>query len=90
MKQVFFLISVFSLAIPALAKQTPQVMHSNQAHIKLMIGEGENDWTITPTLNPDILELYSETEKIQNVKFISDIDSIEFNVKMVLLNKYRY
>jgi hypothetical protein len=82
MKQVFFLISVFSLAIPVLAKQIPQVIHSNQAHIKLMIGEGENDWTITPTLNPDILELYSETEKTQNVKFISDIDSIEFNVEI--------
>ncbi|GHT28207.1 hypothetical protein FACS189432_05810 [Bacteroidia bacterium] len=69
-------------------------MHSNKVNIKLMMETIENDWEIMPELNPDILDLYSETDLIRNIKFISDIDSLEFKVKVnqpvsfaIVLNK---
>jgi C-terminal processing protease CtpA/Prc len=53
-------------------------MHSNRKNIILFDGETKQDWTITPSLNPDVLKIYSTSEKIRNIKFVSDIDSLEF------------
>jgi hypothetical protein len=64
------------------AQPAHPVMHSNRQNIKLFINGGENDWTITPSLHPDVLRLYHRTEKVYNVKFVSDIDSLTFAVNV--------
>ena len=47
-----------------------------------MINTGRNDWTLTPELKPDIYTMYSETEKSRTIRFITDIDSATFVVKL--------
>jgi hypothetical protein len=53
-------------------------MYSNQKNIILFDGETKHDWSITPSLNPDVFRSYSATEGRKRFKFISDIDSLEF------------
>ncbi|MDR2362080.1 MAG: hypothetical protein LBD91_05060 [Prevotellaceae bacterium] len=77
------LFSIFYVCLSAVQAQPIRpVMHSNQRNIKLIINGGENDWTITSSLNPDVLSLYSSTKKTYDIKFISDIDSLVFTVKV--------
>ncbi|MDR0691939.1 MAG: hypothetical protein LBF69_02740 [Prevotellaceae bacterium] len=79
---LFYLLS-FMAAISLRAQNYSDiVMHSNQRNIKLFINGGENDWTITPSLNPDMLSLYSSTKETYDIKFISDIDSLVFSVEV--------
>jgi hypothetical protein len=40
------------------------------------------EWVISPKIKPDIFELYDNKIKKKIVKFVSDIDSIEFTVKL--------
>jgi hypothetical protein len=58
------------------------IMHSNKKVITFYNGGGENEWTINPSLKPDIFRHYSETETFRKFRFISDIDSLEFNVEI--------
>jgi C-terminal processing protease CtpA/Prc len=60
------------------AQYNKTVMYSNQKIITLFIGEGKNDWTITPSPKPDIFRMYSANEKSKKFRFVSDVDSIEF------------
>ncbi|WP_171805043.1 S41 family peptidase [Paludibacter propionicigenes] len=48
----------------------------------MMINSGKNDWTIAPELKPEIYTMYSETVKFRTIRFITDIDSITFVVKL--------
>lgn len=70
------------------------IMFSNKKQIKVIIGANSVGWTITPESKCDYLDLFSPTEKIKQVKFISDIDSISFNIRVnhtarfeIVLNK---
>lgn len=89
---LLFLFSMFVLSMYA-KQQT--IIHSNKKNIVMMINTGKNDWTITPELKPDIYNMYSETAKTRTIRFITDIDSATFIVKlnkpvklaMVLKNK---
>ncbi|MDR3220307.1 MAG: hypothetical protein LBU22_15260 [Dysgonamonadaceae bacterium] len=81
MKRIIFILLFFT-SFSVFAEQKLPIMYSNKVNIKLIIESGENGWTITPSLNPDRLELYSETEKVKNIQFISDVDSIAFQVKI--------
>jgi len=58
------------------------IMHSNKRDIILFNGEGRNQWTIEPKIRPDIYRIYSETETKRRIRFISDIDSLDFNVEI--------
>ncbi|MDR1112551.1 MAG: hypothetical protein LBL18_02170 [Bacteroidales bacterium] len=59
-----------------------KVLHSNKRTILAIEGNVRQDWTITPRLNPDVLPLYDAVAKVKKVKFVSDIDSVEFTVKV--------
>lgn len=82
MKKISLFICGILYMATILAQSAHPVMHSNQRSIKLLINGGENDWTITPSLNPDVLRLYDRTEKVYDIQFISDIDSLAFVVKV--------
>jgi hypothetical protein len=84
MKKInLLLFSIFCTCLPVVQAQPSRlVMHSNQRNIKMIINGVENDWTISPSLNPDVLNLYSSTKKTYDIKFISDIDSLVFTVKV--------
>jgi C-terminal processing protease CtpA/Prc len=71
---------LFLMAAVSLSAQNYSniVMHSNRKNIMLFDGETKQDWTITPSLNPDIFKCYNTTEKTRVFKFVSDIDSLEF------------
>lgn len=83
LKKSFLFILIIFVTISVVFSQYDQtIMHSNKKNIKMYIGEGANNWTITPSLKPDIFKFYSLTEKFQKFRFVSDIDSLEFNVEV--------
>lgn len=90
-----FIFLIFCMVILTLFAKKPTIIHSNKKNIVLMINTGRNDWTISPELRPDIFTMYSETEKIRVIRFITDVDSATIVVKrnkpvklaMVLNNK---
>jgi hypothetical protein len=79
---IFLTLILLTGILPAYAQCDKIVMYSNKKNITMYIGEGKNDWTITPSLKPDILWLYNPTETSKKIKFISDIDSLIFNVEV--------
>ena len=82
-KKIIFTLLIATLSFCNIYAQYDKiVMHSNQEDITLMIGGGENSWSINPSLKPDVFRFYSETEQFYKLKFISDIDSLEFNVEV--------
>jgi len=66
----------------AYAQYDKIIMQSNKRNITLMNDGMEIEWTITPSIKPDTYTYYNETERFKKMKFISDIDSIEFNVEV--------
>lgn len=72
----------FCMVLLSIFAKQPTIIHSNKKNIIMMINTGRNDWTITPELKPDIYTMYSETEKSRTIRFISDIDSATFVVKL--------
>ena len=92
-RSTVFLILCLILVGSTFAKQQT-IIHSNKKNIIMMIGDGKNDWTISPELKPDIYNIYSETVKTRTIRFITDIDSATFIVKInkplklaIVLNK---
>jgi len=89
------LLFLFSMLVLSMYAKQQTIIHSNKKNIVMMINTGRNDWTITPELKPDIYTMYSETAKTRTIRFITDIDSATFIVKlnkpvklaMVLKNK---
>jgi hypothetical protein len=73
---------LFSCIISVQAQNGKTIMYSNKKTITLYNGDGKNDWTITPSLKVDILRYYSTTETFRKFRFVSDIDSLEFNVEV--------
>ena len=73
---------IFSMIIMITNAKQPTIIHSNKKNIVMMINTGKNDWTISPELKPDIYNMYSETAKTQTIRFITDIDSATFIVKL--------
>ncbi len=77
-------------------KDTVAIIEASNNKASLRVGEvlKENSWTISPDVNPDIW--WVEVKEDENVKatFITDLDSISFNLKsneskdfIVLLNE---
>ncbi len=81
MRRVISFLILCMVILTMFAKQ-PTIIHSNKKNIVMMINTGRNDWTISPELNPDIYTMYSETEKERTIRFITDIDSATFIVKL--------
>ena len=86
---------IFCMVLVSLFAKQQTIIHSNKKNIVMMINTGRNDWTITPEIKLDTYNMYSETEKSRTIRFITDIDSATFIVKlnkpvklaMVLKNK---
>jgi carboxyl-terminal processing protease len=76
------LLFAFTQCFCIYAQKTQNTLHSNSKSIKYYVNGVKDDWRIEPSLKPDYLRLYSATEKAKRIKFVSDIDSIEFNVKV--------
>lgn len=85
-KNIILFLSVFIQLVHC----TPhfKLMNSSKKNILLMIGKGKNNWTISPEINPDYLNLFNETEKVKQLKFVSDIDSLSFNAKLNMPIKF--
>ncbi len=65
-----------------------QVIKSNSAKITIRDGnELKKDyWNISPSTRPDIYETISSS-KTHKVTFITDLDSISFDVKQIMILK---
>lgn len=81
MKRIVLFLIFCMVVLTTNAKQQT-IIHSNKKHIVMMINTGRNDWTISPELKPDIYNMYSETAKTRTIRFITDIDSATFIVKL--------
>ena len=79
---LFFLLALYSGQAQLINVEKPAVIHSNKETIKLYVDGAKEDWTISPHLKPDYLRIYSATENVKKIKFITDVDSIEFNVNV--------
>ena len=73
---------VFCMVLLTMYAKQPTIIHSNKKNIIVINNGGRNDWAITPELKPDIYTIYSETDKTRTIRFITDIDSATFIVKI--------
>jgi hypothetical protein len=82
-KLIVIIIGLFSL-IPfsGISQSNNKVLHSNKRTIRIYEGNRTVEWVISPKIKPDVFELYDKKIKKKTVKFVSDIDSIEFTVKL--------
>lgn len=66
------------------SRKSEVIMRSNSKVVKIKVAGnvGQIDWTLTPEAKPDVFDMYDPTAKVKNVKFVSDVDSIEFKVKL--------
>ena len=81
MKRIVLFLIFCNVVLTIDAKQ-PTIIHSNKKNIVMMIDHGKNDWIITPELKPEVYTIYSETVKFRTIRFITDVDSITFVVKL--------
>jgi hypothetical protein len=82
-KLIVIMVSLFAI-IPfsGISQSNDKVLHSNKRTIRIFEGNRKVDWTISPKVKPDVFELYDKKIKKKTVKFVSDIDSLEFTVKL--------
>jgi C-terminal processing protease CtpA/Prc len=82
-KQIYLIIGlIIGILSIGKAQKKENVLHSTRKHIYYTINHQYREWIIAPEIKPDILEIFDPFEKTKKVKFISDIDSIEFIVKI--------
>ena len=81
-KKIFLIGIMLTSILYGYAQYDKIIMHSNKKNIVFFVNEGQNSWTITPEIKPDVYKIYHETVKSYYMKFISDIDSLEFNVEV--------
>lgn len=75
----FFIISTINFSIAQENRHIP-LIHSNTETISYQINGVKNGWNIMPNLKPDRLSVACKEETTE-VVFITDIDSIKFNIK---------
>jgi C-terminal processing protease CtpA/Prc len=75
---------VFLICIPywGIAQKKELIMYSNVRNTNVYVDATIKDWGISPDIRPDILKIYDTRSKKKTVKFVSDIDSITFKVKL--------
>lgn len=77
MRQILLLLAlVFTLS----CNQERKVIQSNKKSIDIFINGQLIDWTISPEVNPDRLEVYCSRDNNQ-VKILTDIDSAVFSIR---------
>jgi hypothetical protein len=65
-----------------ISQSNNKVLYSNKRTIHIFEGNRKVEWVISPKVKPDIFELYDKKIKKKTVRFVSDIDSLEFTVKV--------
>ena len=73
---LFLLLVVFTVS----CTHDRKVILSNKKSIDIFINGRLTDWSISPDVNPDILEVYCSREN-NEVKILTDIDSAVFSIK---------
>ena len=86
-KLILLNIIIFIVTSFVFSQYETVIMYSGKKNITFYDGENKGSWTITPHLKPDTYRSFSATETFRKFRFISDIDSIEFNVEV---NKTEY
>jgi C-terminal processing protease CtpA/Prc len=81
-KTLYLIIFLVCLQFTGIAQKEKSIMYSNSLSIKIYHDERIRDWSISPNIRPDILEIYDITAKKKIVKFVSDVDSITFEIKL--------
>lgn len=76
-----FLLSIFLGLIIISCKKKQDILNSTAGNIQYVINENAFDWRINPKLSPDRLRVECE-DKTTAVKFVSDIDTINFNISL--------
>ncbi len=79
----FILVTIFLFCITSASyaqQKKYAIIKSNKENIKYFVNGKRNVWEIDPTLKPARLELYCDKE-MNTVKFKTDVDSIQFNIK---------
>jgi hypothetical protein len=71
---LFVLVCIFS------DSQAQKIIRSNKKVISILVNGNPSDWTISPDINPDKVEVYCRKE-INEVIFQTDIDKAVFSVK---------
>jgi carboxyl-terminal processing protease len=77
MRHLLLLLAVISTIS---CSREQKIIHSNKKPIKVLINRKSTDWTISPEINPDILQVYCSNEN-NIVIFQTDIDSAVFSVR---------
>ena len=74
-------ISFFTLlGISSGYAQYSDIMRSDKKNITIFDGDKRIEWSITPSLGTDVYDCYSITDTIRLIRFVSDIDSLSFEV----------
>jgi hypothetical protein len=81
-KKTVFIVLIAGMQMWASAQKKEVFMHSTIAGIKIYTDNKPSDWRITPSAHPDVFRIYDPNVKKKTVKFVSDIDSVEFKVNV--------
>jgi hypothetical protein len=73
---------LIGISISGIAQNKNTILHSNKGVIMCFHDNSSVEWIIAPSVKPDVLTIYDVTAKVKKVKFVSDIDSIEFIAKV--------
>ena len=78
------LIIIFSFSQTIFSQQKPFIIKSSKAQIDIRVGKklDKGGWNLSPDTNPDVYEVKLPEGKTQKVTFITDLDSISFEVKV--------
>ena len=82
MIRLIFLVLLVGYSITGFTQSDKtKVLLSNEGTIRISYDNSLTDWIVEPKQNPDVFSIYDPVRKTKKVKFISDVDSIEFTVK---------
>ncbi|MDR1459391.1 MAG: hypothetical protein LBI60_04180 [Bacteroidales bacterium] len=81
-KSIYVILFLVCLPFIGSAQKQEIIMHSNTRMIKTYYDGRIGEWTISPDIRPDMLEIYDPTIKKKTVKFVSNVDSVTFEVKL--------
>ncbi|MDR2835659.1 MAG: hypothetical protein LBV69_05600 [Bacteroidales bacterium] len=80
-KKLIIILILSNFTFISFAQYDKIFLYSNKKTIEFNINGGKNDWIISQQAEPDIYSMYNKTGTNYHIKFISDVDSLEFDLK---------